>query len=220
VRHLLFIAWLIGCGDETVTSPPIEAVEEALVAPQRVDRTTKAVAPVEAATGEPVQVVLVWEGVAALHKGFFAEASIVQQLGRDLAGHVKPPVNVYISFDSNRHIGRILVRLLPGTGIDLWRAEKGMVDLTALSPVFQALSRYRASVAGRFDTRVNAFRVGLDSYRGVNHCRFVPAGTPPPDGTVVDRCVQLNGSEHCGEGEGEALIFAQESRGRIEACLN
>ncbi len=185
-----------------------------------VDRTTAPVPVVEPAKGEAAQVVLIWEGVAALHKGFFSEPELVRQLGRDLSGHVKPPINVYISFDSNRHIGRILIRLLPKTGVGLWQSQDGAVSLSSLSPAFQALARYRSSVAARFDTRVNAFHVGIDSFRGATHCRFSPAGTPPPDGTVVDRCVQINGMDHCGTGEGDALVFSAEIQERIEACLN
>ena len=162
---------------------------------------------------------MVWEGIASLHKGFFAEADFVEQLGRDLAGHVEPPVNVHVSFDSNRHIGRIVLRLLPDTGIDLWKGGESEVQLSSLSPVLQALSRYRSSVAQRFDTRVNAFRVGIDSFRGAQHCRFGAAGTPPPDGTVVDRCVLLNGQESCGSGDGMRLTFEQAAAQQIEACL-
>ena len=148
---MFFIALLIGCGGEAVPPAPIQPTVEAVVAPSEAERATTAVPSLKPSAADPVQIVLVWEGVARLHKGFFSEPEIVRQLGRDLAGHVKPPVNVYISFDSNRHIGRILVRLLPKTGIGLWTSEGKGVDLTSLSPVFQALGRYRTSVAARFD---------------------------------------------------------------------
>ena len=72
----------------------------------------------------------------------------------------------------------------------------------------------------RFDTRVNAFRVGLESFRGAQHCRFGAAGTPPPDGTVVDRCVVLNGQETCGVGEGSLLGFTPEAAEQIKRCIS
>ncbi len=189
------------------------------VAVPSVERTTGPAPAVEPATGEPVPLVLVWEGIAPLHKGFFSEPAFVEQLGRDMAGFVQPPVNVYVSFDSNRHIGRVLVRLLPNTGEGLQRTVDNKVDITTISPVLQALARYRGAVAQRFDTRVNAFHVGIESFRGAQYCRFGAAGTPPPDGTVVDRCVLLNGTEQCGDGTGDALMFSTEHRKQIEACL-
>ena len=213
---------LIACGTSPVDrfAGPLPIPEEAEVTPKKsVERTTEAAALVAPSDGEAVQVVLVWEGVASLHKGFFSESDFVEQLGKDLAGHVKPPVNVYISFDSNRHIGRILVRLLPETGVGLWQGSESEVRLSSISPVLQALARYRSSVAQRFDTRVNAFRVGVESFRGAQHCRFGAAGLPPPDGTVVDRCVLLNGQDTCGVGEGSMLTFEPKAAEQIKNCL-
>ena len=169
-------------------------------------------------TSEPVPVVLVWEGISPLHQSFFSDSAAVEQLGRDLAQSVEPPANVYVSFDSHRHIGRILLRLLPDTG-------KGLVGVQnqppkGVSPVLQALARYRDAVASRYDTRVGAFHIGLDSYRGTTHCRFGATGPLPPDGTVVDACVMLNGKSVCGTPtEGEGAAFDPETVARLEMCL-
>ena len=94
--------------------PPIEKAEKPVVTAPVVRKTAPA-SVVGPSTGEPVPIVLVWEGVAPLHKGFFSEPAFVEQLGRDMSGLIEPPVNVYVSFDSKRHIGRVLVRLLPKT---------------------------------------------------------------------------------------------------------
>ena len=222
MRLFSFALWLIACGSTPVDrfSGPLPLVESAPSTPKvSVDRTTQAADIVDASKGEAVQVVLVWEGVANLHKGFFAHPAFVEQLGKDLAGYVAPPVNVHVSFDSNRHIGRILVRLLPDTGIDLWQGNQSEVRLSSISPVLQALARYRSSVADRFDTRVNAFHVGVESFRGTQHCRFGAAGTPPPDGSVVDRCVLLNGTDVCGVGQSKLLVFEQKAAQQIKNCL-
>ena len=176
------------------------------------------VGTVAASTAEPVPVVLVWEGISPLHQSFFSDAVAVEQLGRDLALSVEPPANVYVSFDSHRHIGRILLRLLPGTGKDLVGAAKEPPK--GVSPVLQALARYRDAVASRYDTRVSAFHIGLDSYRGTTHCRFGAAGPLPPDGTVVDACVLLNGQSVCGvPTAGGGLEFEPETFARLELCL-
>ena len=220
--RFLVSVWLVvsACGSTPQERfyPPVEQAKEAVVSAPVV-RTTGPAPVVQASTGQPVPIVLVWEGVAPLHKGFFSEPEFVEQLGRDLSGFINPPVNVYVSFDSNRHIGRILVRLLPQTAVGLQRSVDGLIDITAISPVLQALARYRGSVAGRFDTRVEAFHVGIESFRGAQYCRFGAAGTPPPDGTVIDRCILLNGQEQCGDGPGNALRFTDAHRSQIENCL-
>lgn len=174
-------------------------------------------AALPASTAEPVQLVLVWEGISPLHKSFFSDSAAMEQLGRDLAGSVKAPANVHIAFDSHRHIGRILLRLLPNTGIGLV-GERG-VSLDSVSPVLQALARYRDAISGRYDTRIAAFRIGLDSYRGVTHCRFGAAGTLPPDGTVVDGCVLINGRPECGTVSGTGQEFSEETVSRLRECL-
>ena len=167
----------------------------------------------------PIEVVLVWDGISPLHQSFFIDNEAMTQLGKDLSASVKPPANVYISFDSNRHIGRILLRLLPGTGIDLAGERDDQVELNRISPVLQALARYRSRVASRYDTRVEAFRIGIESFRGTSHCRFGAAGTPPPDGTVVDPCVRINGASRCGEANGALLGFEPSVIETIRACL-
>lgn len=173
---------------------------------------------VAASTSDPVAVVLVWEGISPLHQSFFSDAAAVEQLGRDLAPSVEPPANVYVSFDSHRHIGRILLRLLPDTGKEL--VGDGNQPPKGVSPVLQALARYRDAVASRYDTRVAAFHIGLDSYRGTTHCRFGASGPLPPDGTVVDACVLLNGKPICGvPTEGGRLAFDPETAARLELCL-
>ena len=173
---------------------------------------------IAASTAEPVPVVLVWEGISPLHQSFFSDAAAVEQLGRDLAPSVSPPANVYVSFDSHRHIGRILLRLLPDTGKNLVGDQNEPPK--GVSPVLQALARYRDAVASRYDTRVAAFHIGLDSYRGTTHCRFGATGPLPPDGTVVDACVLLNGKSVCGEPmAGERVTFDPDTAARLELCL-
>ena len=162
---------------------------------------------------------LVWQGISPLHKTFFLDEAAVEQLGRDLVGHVQPPANVYISFDSKWHIGRILLRLLPATGVGLEPGEGEDLDLGVISPILQGLARYRSRIAARYDTRVESFHVGIDSYRGPNHCRFGAAGPQPPDGTLVNGCVQLNGSERCGVSGGSGLHFESDAAETIRACL-
>ncbi|MEC9388812.1 MAG: hypothetical protein VX944_01945 [Myxococcota bacterium] len=176
-----------------------------------------AAAPVPEATVSPVPVTLVWDGLSPLHQSFFSDASAVEQLGRDLAAHVQPPANVYVSFDSHRHIGRILLRLLPDTGVGLLGTDSDL--LTGVSPVLQGLARYRDAVASRYDTRVAAFRIGVDSYRGTTHCRIGASGPLPPDGTVVDACVLINSQRVCGVPSVDGVDFGPSTVEALRKCL-
>ena len=173
--------------------------------------------PVPVATVSPVPVVLVWDGLSPLHQSFFSDSEAVDQLGRDLAAHVQPPANVYVSFDSHRHIGRILLRLLPDTGVGLQGTESDM--LTGVSPVLQGLARFRDAVASRYDTRVAAFRIGVDSYRGTTHCRIGASGPLPPDGTVVDACVLINSQRICGTPAAGGVAFDESTIEALQHCL-
>ena len=115
------------------------------------------VAPVSPpSTGDAAQVVMIWQGISPLHKSFFLDEAAVEQLGRDLSAHVQAPANIYISFDSKWHVGRILLRLLPGTGIGLEPGDGTAMNLGVVSPVLQGLARYRSRIAARYDTRVES----------------------------------------------------------------
>jgi hypothetical protein len=219
----ILLAAVIGC-NSTTTSIESVAPEQTSVtvdkASEKSEAKSKAVAPVRPpSSGEPIKVLVVWQGISPLHKTFFLDNAALEQLGRDLAGHVQPPANVYVSFDSKWHVGRILLRLLPGTGVDLEPGDANELNLGVISPVLQGLARYRARVAARYDTRVASFHVGIDSFRGPNHCRFSAVGPQPPDGTVVDGCVQLNGVDECGVSLDKSIRFEPETAEAIRACL-
>lgn len=192
--------------------PPAAAVEVRPAPPQPVMAPPK--------VGAAAEVVLVWEGISPLHQSFFADPSSVRQLSQDLGPWITDTANVYVRFDSGRHIGRIELRLLPGQGTNLSGGEGRQVDLYRLSPVMQALARYRSSVAARFDTRVQAFKIGVEAFRGSQHCRFGTAGQPPPDGTVLDLCIQINGQARCGDAVPGGVEFDDETSGIIRDCLN
>ena len=170
--------------------------------------------------GASAEIVLVWEGISPLHQSFFSDVDSVRKLSQDLGPLVTDTANIYVRFDSDRHIGRIELRLLPGQGADLSAGKGRRVDLYRLSPVLQALARYRSSVAARFDTRVQAFKIGVEAFRGNHHCRFGVAGKPPPDGTVLDLCVQINGQTQCGDAVSDGVEFDEPTAEIVRSCLN
>ena len=175
---------------------------------------------VPAGPGDEADVVLVWDGISPLHQSFFADPKVVSQLRVNLGQQVSGTANVHVRFDSDRHIGRIDLRLLPGQGSALQSGSGSVVGVYSLSPILQALAKYRSAVAARFDTRVEAFRIGIEAYRGSKHCRFNVAGQPPPDGTVLDLCVEINGQRVCGEDDAGGVRFEPDDAEVLRACLN
>ena len=169
---------------------------------------------------EPVQVVLVWDGIGPLHKSFFSDQEAVTELATDLAGHLKPPADVHVRYDSQEMLGDIQLRLAPDALVSPVAATQERVNLQALVPITTALASYRSNVAARFDFRVESFRVGIESYRGHRICQLSLAGTPPPDGTLISPCVTINGQQHCGEAAAEGVTFSQEAAAHLRACLD
>ncbi|MDG1481620.1 MAG: hypothetical protein P8R54_18645 [Myxococcota bacterium] len=200
-----------------------EAVAEALVTPDVGKRGAEVEAPVagpESVPIEPVEVVLVWEGIGALHKGFFTDMELYSELTSDLTGHIASPVDLYIRYDSADMIGDIRLRLAPGALARVPSTAGDRIDLQALAPLTTALASYRSSVAARFDFRVESFRVGVESYRGHRICSFSLAGEPPPDGRLLSPCVEINGQQECGVASPDGVVYSPEASAHIRACLD
>ncbi|MCK6506181.1 hypothetical protein L6R53_22855 [Myxococcota bacterium] len=175
-------------------------------------------AQVEAA--EPVQVVLIWEGIGPLHKGFFSDAQATTGLSVGLAGSVSAPANVYVRYDSATFAGSLRLQLRPDTLRLSVRHQGDVVALGDLAPITRALAAYRSDVAGRYDVRVESFAVGIESFRGADGCVFGVAGAPPPDGSVVSPCVVVGGQQRCGQPEAEGVRFPPEVARAVKACLD
>jgi hypothetical protein len=198
-----------------------EAAAEAIVIPD-----PAAPAPVAGSAGppevaaEPVQVVLVRDGIGQLHKGFFSDQEAVTELATDLAGHLKPPADVHIRYDSQELMGSIKLRLAPDALVAPVAASGEKINLQALAPITTALASYRSNVAARFDFRVESFRVGIESYRGHRICQLSLAGPPPPDGALISPCVDINGHQHCGESAVDGVTFSTEAAEHLRACFD
>jgi hypothetical protein len=213
---------LLSCGSSAPTlnqipDPQVGEVVQKRLPSAAVDATPAPAAP--PATGNAANIVLIWDGISPLHKSFFSDDAAVLQLGRDLAPHVAQRPNVTIAFDSARHIGRIRLRLLPATGVGLVSGDAEVVDLNRVSPILQGLARYRSAIAARYDTRVESFRISLEAYRGPTHCRIGAAGSRPPDGRLVDPCVQINGVAQCGVTVAGGVAFDETVADTIRSCL-
>ena len=223
---MFLLALVLGCGtsDEGARDEADAAEALAVSLYERPQSQGADVATPLAAEGappvEPLPVVLVWDGIGALHRGFFSDATAVRNLGLGLAGRLAPPANVYVRYDGEEHIGQIRLQIVPETLQHPIRSSGDVVSLQDLAPLTMALARYRDEVSGRFDLRVASFHIGLETIRGARACVFGVTGTPPPDGSVLSPCVEVNGVRHCGEPAADGARFSAEVARDIRACLD
>lgn len=216
---------VLACSGEAATEAPAappppdpvaaQAAAQAVAASQAPPPPAQPTAP-----GALADLVFVWHGVGPLYQGFFTTQDVVTTLAQDLAPWVAGRANVAVHWDEEDDIGRIRLILLPGT---LPRAVGGadtLVALHELAPLTTALARYRSALAARFDLRIESFRVELESVRGARACVIGVTGRPPPDGRILNPCVQINGIERCGSPEAAGLRFSPEVAEELRRCLS
>lgn len=192
-----------------------QAAAQAVASAQAPPPPARATAP-----GAIADLVFVWHGVGPLYQGFFTTQDAVTTLATDLAPWVSGRANVAVYWDEEDDIGRIRLNLLPGT---LPRPVGGAGELVALhelAPLTTALARYRSTLASRFDLRIESFRVELESVRGTKACVIGLTGTPPPDGRVLNPCVQINGIDRCGSPEAAGVRYSPEVAEELRRCLS
>ena len=233
------LSGLIACSDPPAPPPAepdaatAEAAAEALLnaqAPAPVAPQTDA-DPAPGATGgavsgggaalvDPVQPELQWTGVGNLHKSFFSDTAVVQQLSADLTGAVRSPAPIAVRYDSKAFTGQIHLLLDPGALSVPVSGSGDVIQLQDLVPLTTALARYRSAVAARFDLRVESFSVAIESVRPGRACTFRVAGPPPPDGRLVSPCVRINGADRCGEPTPDGVRFTADAAADVRACLD
>lgn len=169
---------------------------------------------------DPVQVVLVWDGISHLHQSFFADPDIVTSLSAGLTGEVRGPANVYVRYDATNFRGSVRLQVLPDTLVRKPRRTGDALLLQDLAPITVALARYRSDVASQKDLRIESFKVGIESFRGPRACIFEVAGRPPPDGRLVSPCVEINGKQQCGSPTPEGVRFPADVAADIATCLD
>ena len=103
---------------------------------------------------------IVWDGIGNLYKSFFSNEDAISQLGLDLGGALGSTANLHIRYDSEAFAGQIRLRLIPNSLQSSVGVSGETVDLQALNALTIPLARYRSTIAGRFDVRVESFEVG------------------------------------------------------------
>jgi hypothetical protein len=229
ILRILPVVSMLACGGspESTDIPESAATSEAAPSAAQEPATVRAQAPAPTETteikpavgGKGPPLVLVWNGISALHKSFFSTQDVVTRLAGALQGTIQPPANVHIRFDSKRHKGWIQLQLRPETLRLSVGGEGDLVRLQDLAPITTALATYRSTVAGRYDVRVESFHVGIESYRGPVRCVFGVGGLKPPDGKTVSSCVEINSTRHCGTEEADGVRFTTEVADKIRDCL-
>lgn len=213
----------LACTTPAEPEPEAPTREQAEAALEALDAQGPAVVtappPKGDATAELVPVEIVWEGIGPLYKGFFSDRDALTQLSRDLAPWLTDTVQLKVSYNSQDFVGGIRVLVPPGALVQLPRQTDGAVLLQDLAPITQALATYRDDLGGRYDVRIQSFHIGLDFYRGPVLCRIGVAGTPPPDGTLVSPCVEINGEEVCGTPGPSGVTFGADAQAKLDTCL-
>lgn len=227
----LLLAGLLACSEKPDEEPPAaelsaaEAVAQAEAAQEQQAAATGGsevaapeVAPLPGA--DPVEIVLVWQGIGNLHRSWFSSSAAVELLSKGFGGRVAGPANVYVRHDNEEYVGSIRLQLRPDTLLVEVPVAGEVVDLSALAPITVALARYRSHIGGNYDLRVESFHVGIESFRGPHSCIFGVAGEPPPDGRLVSPCVQLDGAEVCGTTVAGGVRFEPAAVKQIRRCLD
>ncbi len=154
-----------------------------------------------------------------LYKSFFSDRESMTALSESLAPWFTDTVQVHVRWDQEEFLGTISVRVPPKALRRPVAVAEGLVDLQQLAPLTAALAAYRDSVSAKYDVRVQSFRIYVDFFRKSTHCRVGPEGQPPPDGTRVSPCVEINSQETCGLAETSGVRFDAEAAARLETCF-
>ena len=150
---------------------------------------------------DAVDVELHFHGVGQLYQRFFSDPAAVGALGRALGPCLTETAQLIITYDSERRIGRIRLRVPPGGARCVPMGADTSLSLAPIEPVGLALAAYRDALAASFDLRIQSFEIGLQFTRGTRTCVLTAAGDHPASGRLWDPCVGL-GHTRCAAGTG------------------
>jgi len=140
---------------------------------------------------------VLFEGVGALHKGFFVDAEAITELSENLSPCFDAATTVKVGYEAAKRRGWIIALMDKGNRLCQPTLQQNTLDLAPLTPIGRALAGYRDAIAANYDMRVASFQIGLLTLDGPRQCMFWNAGQHPPDGTLWDRCVMLGTQQVC-----------------------
>ncbi len=225
-RVLFVCAVAVACAEPEPTPvpeappPEVPAPPPPSAVPVRPDRVAVVAAPDGAAAAD---VELYFHGLSELYRGFFSDPAAVGALGRALGPCDDRPAPVAISWDNERRIGSISLRVASGSKCTPVLSPDG-VDLAPVVPLGVALAAYRDRLASSFDVRLASFRVSLQLVRGTQACILRAEGDHPPSGTVWSPCFgPADGSSCAAPGGGPTWLplagVDAATRRLAEACF-
>ncbi len=166
------------------------------------------------------ELVIQYEGVGALYKGFFNDAAAGDALARAAQSCVGDTTYLYVSYDDTTRTGRLTLRVEPDvTTCRPVQTETGWQTSPSF-PLSRALAQYRDTLASAYDLRIAAFHVQVAVRSTRSMCTLRAEGTHPPDGNGFGACVLHGMEERCGVvADGGLLEFETADASALRSCF-
>jgi hypothetical protein len=147
-----------------------------------------------------VSLELRFTNISALHRRFFSDPELMVDLAERLAPCISGVAPVVVTYDGEARRGHIVLDV-PRSSLTCSAVHDGAVDVSALTPLSEAVASYRNAVAGLKDIRVFSFDAGVFVRDGIGWASLFAYGQEPSDGTSLHPCVGLDGLERCTKAE-------------------
>lgn len=179
-----------------------------------------AVPPPRPDSNGEAELVIQYEGVGPLYKGFFNDAAAGQALALAAQRCVGDTTYLYVSYDSTTRTGRLTLRVEPDVASCRPVETEAGWQTSPTFPLSRALAQYRDTLASTYDLRIAAFHVQVAVRSTRSMCTLRAEGTHPPDGNGFGACVLHGMEERCGVvGEGGLLAFEAADMAALRSCF-
>ncbi len=166
------------------------------------------------------ELVIQYEGVSPLYKGFFNDAAVGGALARAAQSCVGDTTYLYVSYDMETRTGRLTLRIEPDVTTCRPVQADGGWQTTPTFPLARALAQYRDALASTYDLRIAAFHVQVAVRSTRSMCTLRAEGTHPPDGNGFGACVLHGMEERCGVVADDGLLtFGAADSSALRSCF-
>ncbi|MFT6146578.1 MAG: hypothetical protein ACJAZO_000751 [Myxococcota bacterium] len=166
------------------------------------------------------ELVIQYEGVSPLYRGFFNDAAAGDALARAAQACVGDTTYLYVSYDTETRTGRLTLRVEPNVATCRPVQVDGGWQTSPSFPLSRALAHYRDALASAYDLRIAAFHVQVAVRTTRSMCTLRAEGTHPPDGDGFGACVLHGLEERCGVvGDDGLLAFEAADIRALRTCF-